>query len=148
MRRELLVRCLAVGTLRAEAPDGAWCELREVWLQVADSAACVRTMECCEDGKYQVARTIEFAETSVRHRPGERAPLDWLASLAASMEEGEYSVVPVWVSPTRPNALLHATPVEPRCFESALRKSHAATAYEACERPVLPVRVRALPATL
>jgi hypothetical protein len=148
MRRELLVRCLAVGTLRTEASDGAWCELREVWLHVAESAACVRTMECCEDGRYQVTRTIEFAETTVRHRPGERAPLDWLASLAASMEEGEYSVVPVWVSPTRPDALLLATPVDPRFLESARLESHASTAYEARERPVLPVRVRAVPATL
>ena len=148
MRRELLVRCLAVGTLRTETPDGDWCELREVWLQVAELAACVRTMEGCEGGKHQVARTIEFAGTSVGYRPGERAPLDWLASLAASMEEGEYSVVSVWVSSTRPHALLHATPVAPRFFESALRQRHAATAYDARERPPQPVRVQAVSATL
>ena len=90
MRTELLVRCVAVASLRAESLDGAWCELRDVWLQVAGSAACVRTMESWENGQYQVTRTVEFAGTSVRHRLGERAPLDWVASLAGSMEEGEY----------------------------------------------------------
>jgi hypothetical protein len=119
---------LALGALRAEASDGAWCEVRHAWLQVADSAACVRTMESCEHGRRRVVRTIEFDQVSVRHRPGERALVDRLVLLAESMAEGECSVLPVWVSSTRPTALLHAIPVDPCGVAGAPRCSDVATA--------------------
>jgi hypothetical protein len=143
-----MVRCLALGTLRTEAPDGTWCEVRHAWLQVVDSAVCVRTTECCEQGRHRVERTIEFDEVTVRHHPGERALLDWLVSLAGSTAEDEYSVVSVWVSSPRPMALLSAIPVDPCGSAVVPRDTGVATAYRARSTRWAQARVRAMPATL
>ena len=47
MRRELTIRCIAVGTVRTESPDGVRCELRDVSLEVNGGPAHVRIMETC-----------------------------------------------------------------------------------------------------
>jgi hypothetical protein len=148
VRRELLVRCLALGTLRTEAPDGTWCEVRHVWLQVADSAVCVRTMQSGERRQHRVERAIELDEVSVRHRPGERALLDWIVSLAESIVEGEYSVVSVWVSSARPLALLHAIPADSCGSAATPRGTDIAAARRARLAGPGRVKTQATPAAL
>jgi hypothetical protein len=116
--------------------------VRHAWLQVADSAACVRTAESREQGRHRIERTIEIDRVSVRHRPGERDLLDWLAAAAESMAEGDCRTVSVWVSPLRPAALVHAVPVDPCAAATACRGVGAETARRA--PPVCTVSAKLL----
>jgi len=119
MRRELTIRCVSAGTIRTESPDGARCELRDVWLVLEGAPAHVRIMETCDRGERTRDTTIEFDRIAVRTRAGHeldppnsaaRRPLDWLIAIAGSMVEGDCRTVSLWVRSMDLAALLHATP--------------------------------------
>jgi hypothetical protein len=120
MRRELTIRCVSTGTVRADSPDGARCELREWWLELDGIPAHARITESRDRGQCTRDTMVEFDRIVVRGRAGHevgppaspsRLPLDWLLAIAESLAEGEHRTVSLWVRSLEPAALLHATPV-------------------------------------
>jgi hypothetical protein len=120
MRRELTTRCVSTGTIRADSPDGARCELRDVWLELDGAPAHVQIMETCDSGRRTRECTVEFDRIVVRSRTGHdvtpltcasRMPLDWLLTIAEWMRRGERRTVSLWVRSMDPAALLNAAPV-------------------------------------
>jgi hypothetical protein len=132
MRRELTIRCVSTGTVRTDSPDGARCELRELWLELDGTPAHVQIVESRDRGQRTRDSAVEFDRISVRSRTGHdvnppasarRLPLDWLLAIAESMAEGECRTVSLWVRSMDPAALLNATPVTAGGFR---RTAHAA----------------------
>ena len=122
MKRDLKIRCVASGTVRADSPDGGSWLLRDVWLDVAATPAHVRILESSDGADRTVERTIRIGELCVRRRSGygvstesasARAPFGWLFALAESMREGECREVSLWARSADLAALLHAVPVAP-----------------------------------
>jgi hypothetical protein len=122
MRRELSIRCVSTGTIRAEGPVGTRCVLREVWLELDGAPARLQIMESYDRDQHTRDVTVELDGISVRSRTGHdvrppsssgHIPLDWLLAIAAWMRKGEHRTVSLWVRSMEPAALLNATPVTP-----------------------------------
>ena len=99
MKRDLKIRCVAKGTVRADSPDGGSWSLRDVWLDVAGTTAHVRMLETKDGSGRAVERWMRIGEHCVRLPPGYGpdletvsfpTPFGWLFLLAESMQEGEY----------------------------------------------------------
>ena len=157
MRRELTIRCIAVGTVRTESPDGVRCELRDVSLEVNGGPAHVRIMVTWARGEHMRDCTIELDGLSVRSRSGRdvlpetaitRAPLDWLLAIAEAMEEGDHRKASVWVRSMDLAALLHATPADLGCSRTSKYDVKVEEQAAARKGPQRPSDLHLVPATL
>ena len=131
MKRDLKIRCVASGTVRADSPDGGSWLLRDVWLDVAATPAHVRILESSDGGDRTVERTIRVGEFCVRLPSGygpdlESAsaltPFGWLFLLAESMREGESREASFWVRSADLAALVYAVPVTDGSLEPCARE--------------------------
>jgi hypothetical protein len=135
MKRDLKIRCVAKGTVRADSPDGGSWLLRDVWLDVAGTAAHVRMLESSDGADRTVERAIRIGEFCVRCHSGygpdsESAstptPFGWLFLFAESMQEGECREASFWVRSADLAALVYAVPVSEGSFDSCCAREERA----------------------